>query len=685
MREKKFILILLVNLFICQGYSQNTHKKEILNRIFNYAARIDTNGMNGVSDYAYVKYELQIVKRNILLACVPDMYFVAHGKNRKYIGEKYFQVKFKKKNDYTIHDIVKLSTYPHHNFPMEAAQRYITPNIYDVTIFGNDILSPFCRSNRAFYHYKIQQWNDSTIAIIFRPKLENTQLVRGSAMIEAGTGRIIITDIKGNFDMLSFSLHMKMNEGGYKNLLPKECILYAKFSLLGNKILHKTQIVYDLPKIFPDYVKEAKDSAIMTQARQKPLTQDEEDVYKKYYSAQASKDSAKSDKPHTLIKKILWDTVCENLVNTIRYHYGKNDDGYFRMEPLINPLYLGYSRTKGVTYKLNFRTAYNISTNSDIQARLKLGYSFKQNMVYYNIPITYFFNIRHNGYIQSEVGNGNKITNQEINDNLLMTYGNNIDINNHKIALDSIDMFSFKDFMYRITANYDFNKKYSILGGLITHRRTAVNRWIFSALGQKEEYNSAAPFIEIRYRPFGYRGPIIAADYERSIKGFLGSNTEYERWEFDAQYKMPLYHLQTLSMRAGSGFYTNRGGSNNIHFLDYTNFRENHIQDGWNDDWTGEFELLSSKWYNSSNYYIRMNATYESPIMLVSWFPLIGKYIEMERIYASILSVKDLHPYMECGYGIKSRVLSIGVFTAFKENKFFEFGCEFGFELFRHW
>ena len=49
MREKKFILILLVNLFICQGYSQNTHKKEILNRIFNYAARIDTNGMNGVS------------------------------------------------------------------------------------------------------------------------------------------------------------------------------------------------------------------------------------------------------------------------------------------------------------------------------------------------------------------------------------------------------------------------------------------------------------------------------------------------------------------------------------------------------------------------------------------------------------------------------------------------------------
>ena len=108
------------------------------------------------------------------------------------------------------------------------------------------------------------------------------------------------------------------------------------------------------------------------------------------------------------------------------------------------------------------------------------------------------------------------------------------------------------------------------------------------------------------------------------------------------------------------------------------------IPGGWNDDWSGGFELLRSDNYNASNYYIRANFTYESPLLLLSWLPLVGHYMETERIYFSALDVRNAHPYLELGYGFTSRVVSVGFFVSNGKNNR-SVGCKFGFELFRHW
>lgn len=95
--------------------------------------------------------------------------------------------------------------------------------------------------------------------------------------------------------------------------------------------------------------------------------------------------------------------------------------------------------------------------------------------------------------------------------------------------------------------------------------------------------------------------------------------------------------------------------SHNSYFLDYINFREENIPGGWNDDWTCEFQLLNSNWYNASEYYARTNITYESPLMFLSRIPFVGRLMEMERIYANILVVEHLYPYIEYGYGFTNR------------------------------
>jgi hypothetical protein len=146
----------------------------------------------------------------------------------------------------------------------------------------------------------------------------------------------------------------------------------------------------------------------------------------------------------------------------------------------------------------------------------------------------------------------------------------------------------------------------------------------------------------------------------------------------------PSYALYAfLSLRAGLGLYTDK--SKDGYFLDYNNFRENYIPGGWNDEWSGEFELLNSNWYNASKFYVRANATYESPMLLLSWIPLVGQVVEKERIYISALSIRKLTPYVEIGYGFTNRLFSMGIFCGRSAHHFEGFGVKWGFELFNNW
>jgi hypothetical protein len=158
---------------------------------------------------------------------------------------------------------------------------------------------------------------------------------------------------------------------------------------------------------------------------------------------------------------------------------------------------------------------------------------------------------------------------------------------------------------------------------------------------------------------------------------------EYGRVEFDAIWLRKFFRLRSLSLRGGSGYFFQKG--HDAYFLDFENFREDYMPGGWNDDWTGEFLLLNREMYNTSRYYVRANMTYESPLMLMSRLPIVGKVIEMERVYVSGLLVDKLHPYTEWGYGFTNRLFSIGAFVATKNFKYDGIGCRVGLELFRDW
>jgi hypothetical protein len=140
--------------------------------------------------------------------------------------------------------------------------------------------------------------------------------------------------------------------------------------------------------------------------------------------------------------------------------------------------------------------------------------------------------------------------------------------------------------------------------------------------------------------------------------------------------------VRILNLRAGAGFYSHRTTD---FFADYTNFRDNNLATGWEDDWSGQFQLVDSRWYNSSEYYLRGHLSYDSPLLMLSWMPWIGRIVETERIYLSAMSIEHTRPYFEIGYGFKTRYLSTAFFASFLNTQYQKFGCKFTLELFRRW
>ena len=643
----------------------------LLERMFCYAATVATDSTTRSKSHNYTRFALNIERKNLTLLAVPTMFAVANGGQRHYIDESYNEISGYGTDDMDSRTLLRTTTIPHRSKAMENILKYLTPKIYEETIIDDYLISPFARQNKKFYKYTVTFNLDGTVTIKFRPRRNNTLLIAGRAMIDYASGRIMECEIDGEYGMVDFNLSMLMGDSGRLSLLPKQGKLQTSFQFLGNKITGKYTSFYNLPQPANDTIT-GDDATRMANLRPDTLTAEETKTVEKFQHDRNYNDTTGHHK-----KNKLWDIIGDHTINRIKSNFGNDNRGYLRINPILNPLYLGYSHRKGITYKFDIRASYMFSPKSELSGRVKAGYSFKQRQLYLNIPITWYFDKNRDGYIRAELGNDRHSANAMITEHIQEIFPDSI------INQQGSDIGNFRNNYMKLYANIDLTRHFSIKGGISQHHRKAIDVGAYKQAGQRYTYHSAAPLMELQWRPWAWKGPVFTIDYERSIKGLLNSNTQYERWEMNGEYIYRQSRLQNLHMRAGCGFYTLK--DQNAYFCDYENFRENTVPGGWNDDWSGEFELLRSDTYNRSDYYVRANVTYESPLLLLSWVPWLGKYMEMERIHISTLDVKDIHPYIEAGYGFTTRLFSFGFFASFKQWKYDAVGVKWGFELFRKW
>ena len=680
---KRFLLsytrMMLAGILLCMSVSIVAKEKEealILNRIYEYR-KANLSEFKSLEENIYMKFRYNVEKRNFALWLIPTTYVLAKDP-REYIRESYSTAKFKDVHNFDVNSQVLTGTVRHNHMAMPTLVDFMTPDIYDMAFYEGHVLSPFNKHNRRYYRYtQISLMNGAT-RIDFRPKLYNTQLLNGYAIVETETGRILRTVLNGEFDMITFRTEITQNEKEGRTLMPAKCNTAATFRFLGNRITVLFNAYYNCPTTLPDSITSISSRELMDSIRPIPLNRLDKAIYEAYDKEREASDlaAAADTVPHkpNLWKKIFWDTIGETLVTPIDAQT-KSGGAYFRISPIINPLYVSYSGSRGFRYKMKFRSLFRFSQHRYLNIEPTVGYNFKQNQLYFTIPVQMVYNPKRNGYAEIIYGNGNRISNGTVMDAINEAHHDSIDFTN-------TDIDQFYDNYLRLYNNIMVFDWLDIETGILVHQRKAVNPEVMHQYGVPDEYRSFAPILGIKLQPWLNKGPLFAIDWERSIKGINGSNLEYDRWEFDAQWKYRIPGLRLLNMRAGAGFYTKKTTD---YFLDFANFHDENLPEGWDDDWSGNFQLLSGREYNESNYYIRANLSYESPLLFATWIPYLGKYIEKERFYFSGVLLEHSKPYFELGYGFTNRYISVGAFTSFRNRHFAEFGMKFDFEIFKRW
>ena len=480
--------------------------------------------------------------------------------------------------------------------------------------------------------------------------------------------------------MVAFITEGEMGSEGIPSLFPKECSLNGTFNYLGNRLHAYVSTFPQLPELLPNLPKVSNDPMLMDSIR--PVALDSLELQLAATYNRPAKDTIASDsiarKRTNWVKRILWDMIGDNILNRISARFGSNDQGYVRFNPLFNPLYMGYSERRGLYYKFKMQGNYRFNDNSELSTTLRLGYSFKQKQLFYNLPVTWRFNKRRNGFVYLQYSNGNRITDSRVLEAIKGT------TTRDTIQWDTLGLDYFKDSRLQLSAGIDLDpSRLAIETGVVFHRRTALNKYGFDLTNRPSTYRSFGPFVKLTWRPLTDRVPLaFSMRYDQGIE-WLSSNLRYSRLELDGQYIRNLSRMRSLSLRAGSGFYLDKVG--NTYFVDYHNFHEEYVPGGWNDEWTGEFEVLNSHWYNASQFYARANATYESPMLFLSRVPLLGRAVEMERFHVGALAVSHYVPYIELGYSFTNRLFSFGIFTGMAPHHFEGVELKFGLELFNNW
>ena len=261
--------ILIIALFALMALPLRARERAdtaLLHRVFHYAATVDTTNMQGYATYAYNRFTIDIDKKNPLLMLVPSLYVIAHGHNRHYISETFSNNIYKQRR-FDTQVLLHTTTIPHGRQAWDRALSYLSPNIYNTTIIENYLLSPFHADNHKFYRYRVTFLLDGTARITFHPRRDNTQLVDGEALVDYYTGRVLRCTLKGEYDMIDFTLDITPGDKGIASLLPRQCKAETRFALLGNKLKAQALASYDRPKPPVDTIQRRDDYALLSSLR----------------------------------------------------------------------------------------------------------------------------------------------------------------------------------------------------------------------------------------------------------------------------------------------------------------------------------------------------------------------------------------------------------------------------------
>lgn len=684
----------------------------ILTRIFR-SASVYAEEVGEYKADLYLKGRLQIHKQNKIIKYVPSMFRFEKGIN-DYIHESISGLHYTAPNIYDRKIRAVSTTFTGGNSRFFDILEFMKFNIYAPSLMEDKLLSPLNEQSSVHYYYlldSVDYWKAGEVyKIRVIPRYRSTQLLEGFFWISTKDWTIRYLDFRGKYDLIRFHIAMRMGEAEDTKYLPQLINLDIIFKFLRNNLemnytgwLKYDEVIfkkkeemdlllrksrkYNLSNSYTltcDTTQLVQDRDSFARIRPLPLTDWEDSLYRAFDERRWKERGDTLPKVETKFKKnlVYMGQLGDALISS--YNVDISKVGNITCSPLINPLLVSYSHRNGISYSQEFKYNKLFHDGRLLHIVPQIGYNFTKKELYAKMDAEYVYNPEKHGSIMINVGNGNRIYSSIVLDQLKQTPDS-------IFSFDGLELDYFKDVYLNLSHNIEILNGLTVWTGIAMHRRYAVNGTPEVAERVRLRYNSFAPRLRVEWTPgmyyymnghrkinIGSRYPTFLIDYERGIK-VMKNFGEYERFEFSAEQKIRVRDLHTIAYHIGGGFFTNQ---EDMYFVDYVNFANRNLPQGWNDDIGGTFQMLDGRWYNASRHYFRGNMTYETPFLLLYPVGRLLSFIQKERIYAGVLFMPHLNPYVELGYGVGTHLFDFGVFIGNEKGKFTSVGCKFTFELF---
>ena len=684
----------------------------VLDRIFD-AAEVYAGSVKDYKGELYLKGHLKVHRQNRIIRYLPSMFRLEKGVN-DYLYESVSDF------HYTAPDIVDRkvralsTTFPSVRGEVFDVIDYMRFNIYAASLMGDRLVSPLNREARVHYRYSLEdavwQSEGTVYKIRVTPRYRSTQLVEGVLWVSSCDWTIRYIDLSGKYDLIDFRVAMQMGDSEDTRLLPSVLNLDMHFKFLRNHLemvytgwMKYSEVTFRRPgeelvarkdkssyNLTSSYTLTCDTSSLVmsrdsfNRIRPVPLNAGEDSLYERmdYRRWINAADSFRIETPRRK-NLVFWGQIGDALISS--YNVDLSKVGNISCSPIVNPLLVSYSHRNGISYRQVFKYNKLFHDSKLLRIAPQIGYNFTKKELYAKVDMEYVYNPARHGAIEVHAGNGNRIYSSVVLDQLEQ-------MPDSTFSFDGLELDYFKDIYLDVSHNIEIMNGLRLWTGLSMHwRYTKSTPEVESRV--RSSYNSFAPRIRLEWTPgmyyymngkrkinVGSLYPTFMIDYERGIRLLKNSGT-YERIELSIEQNIRLRNVRSLSYHVGGGMFTNQS---DMFFVDYAHFSNLNLPQGWNDDIGGTFQTLDSRWYNASSHYIRGNFTYEAPFVLLYPVSRLLSFVQKERIYAGILFMPHLNPYLELGYGFATHIFDAGIFVGNEKGKFTSVGCKFTFELFNN-
>ena len=709
------IILLLALCFVpyCMK-AQSLSADSLVGRVYTYTQREGLE-LGEYSADLYMRYLLQTKTNRCgwIMRYLPNLSKVEKGEHL-YFGERHVSYSHRSNGIMDWKNLAFWGTTPRRNgLNYEEVSRF-NFSVYSSQLLSDRVLSPLNERNKHYYKYytdsSLKADSAGQVRIKVVPRFHNTQLVEGTMDVDSLSGAVRKFTFNYQYTLTKYALTAYMGREGVASLLPERVSVDYSITILGNK-MHwlldgsmrysfeenlssapskaiKSRDMTPYYQMRLDTTKMRRDVAYFDSIRPYPLTEKEKAICREALKI----DSAKLNEPWLDTRSFLSEQMEDILFDRHQVALGKS--GKVKLPAIVTPSMVQWSKSKGLMLQTRIGVEFKFPKGGGIDFGGRVGYNFKQERVYWKVPLNILFSPRVDARFGIEIGNNNDMYSSEQADAVRKKMEHVTNYDSLIRVFDNYEFYYYRDRYLRGQFSVSPVAGLSLSLGAKYHRRTLVE-WndMAAALGMQREISSLSPHFHLEWTPavryywknnrrvlLGSDFPTFMLDYERGLK--VGKcDSDYERWEMDIRYKRDLYALRSLYLRLGAGFYTSRGGS---YFLDYEYFHDNNMPSGWEDEMSGQFQVLDSRWYNESKYYVRCSAAFESPMLLFSRIKFLSRAIQKERIYCNLLSVQSLVPYGELGYGLSTHVVDLGAFVGMAKNQV-NFGFKFALRLFDEW